>query len=329
TLNYFAQIYGMDESLKTKRINFLINFLSLPNPNARVKNLSGGEQRRVSLAVAIVHSPPFLILDEPTVGVDPMLRERVWQHLVLLAKQEKTTILITTHYVEEARRAHVIALMRSGRLLVEQSPQYLLNHFDVITLEEVFLNVCRAQESDFKAHPLPKSFIETIDEKQIELKRSESFVTQKSLHLNPNYWKRGKSLVIKDYRRLTRNLLILFFQILIPTISMTLFCLCVGRVPLNLKVAVYNEEVLLGSNLSHTCVYNNLSRYFIDAIDREHVQLINFNTRDNALKSVETGETFGALVVDRDFSYALCNRMNNKTNIKKSTISYFGDFTGL
>jgi ABC-type multidrug transport system ATPase subunit len=131
---------------------------------------------------------------------------RVWEHLVQLSNVEKTSILITTHYVEEARRAHVIALMRSGNLLVEQSPQYLLNHYNVITLEEVFLLVCKAQELD-KSKPMPKSFMETTDNKQIDLKRKHSFVTQKKLNLEPSHCKRVTSLMKKDYIKLTRNLL--------------------------------------------------------------------------------------------------------------------------
>ncbi|CAG2166871.1 unnamed protein product, partial [Oppiella nova] len=327
TLNYFAQIYGMQNSLKLKRIQFLIDFLSLPDPDQRIKNLSGGQQRRVSLAVAIVHSPPFLILDEPTVGVDPLLRERVWEHLVQLSNVEKTSILITTHYVEEARRAHVIALMRSGSLLVEQSPQYLLNHYNVITLEEVFLLVCKAQELD-KSKPMPKSFMETTDNKQIDLKRKHSFVTQKKLNLEPSHCKRVTSLMKKDYIKLTRNLLILIFQILIPTVSMTLFCICIGQLPLNLKVAVYNEEDFFNGT-QHLCQYNNLSHYFFESIDPKIIHLIYFNSKEKALDSVRRSDSFAALVMDRYFSAALCNRMDDINYIKNSTIYYFGDFTDI
>ena len=78
---------------------------------------SGGQQRRVSFSVALLHNPELLILDEPTVGVDPMLRQNIWNHLTRLSTENKKTILITTHYIEEAKQAHYVGLMRQGKLL--------------------------------------------------------------------------------------------------------------------------------------------------------------------------------------------------------------------
>lgn len=73
-----------------------------------VKNLSGGQQRRMSLAAALLHEPELLILDEPTVGVDPVLRKNIWDHLVDITSTGKRTVIITTHYIEETRQAHMV-----------------------------------------------------------------------------------------------------------------------------------------------------------------------------------------------------------------------------
>ena len=94
------------------------------------------------MGVALIHSPDILILDEPTVGVDPILREKIWQYLTNLSKKENTTVLITTHFIEEARQADAIGFMRSGRLLAEGKPLELMQIHGAIKLEEVFLNLC-------------------------------------------------------------------------------------------------------------------------------------------------------------------------------------------
>ena len=82
----------------------------LPDADRLVKTLSGGQQRRGSLAATLVHEPELLILDEPTVGVDPLLRQNIWNHLVEITKTGRTTVIITTHYIDEARQAHLVSL---------------------------------------------------------------------------------------------------------------------------------------------------------------------------------------------------------------------------
>ncbi|XP_046993217.1 ABC transporter G family member 20 [Schistocerca americana] len=145
TMMYFGWIFGMSTSEIHERLRFLLDFLDLPSQNRLVKNLSGGQQRRVSFAVALMHDPELLILDEPTVGVDPLLRQSIWNHLVNITKDGNKTVIITTHYIEEARQAHVIGLMRSGHLLAEESPHVLLSMYGCQSLEEVFLKLSRRQ----------------------------------------------------------------------------------------------------------------------------------------------------------------------------------------
>ena len=90
-----------------------------------------------------MHQPELLILDEPTVGVDALLRAKLWHYLLELVKTEDVTILITTHYIEEARQADIVGLMRDGRLLAEAAPSELLARYNKHSLEAVFLELCR------------------------------------------------------------------------------------------------------------------------------------------------------------------------------------------
>ena len=149
TLHYFGRIYGMSAAKIRERTEFLMTFLdlqNLPGSSKRlIREMSGGQQRRVSLAAALLHQPELLILDEPTVGVDPLLRRCIWNHLLEISRsssQISTTIVITTHYIEEARQADVVGMMRFGRLLAEAPPDRLLAQYQKPNLEAVFLHLC-------------------------------------------------------------------------------------------------------------------------------------------------------------------------------------------
>ena len=117
TLIYFGWIAGMETSQVDAKIDFLIKLLQLPNSSRFVKNLSGGQQRRMSLSAALLHDPELLILDEPTVGVDPVLRRSIWDHLVEITSTGNRTVIITTHYIEETRQAHMVNI-DDGRSLI-------------------------------------------------------------------------------------------------------------------------------------------------------------------------------------------------------------------
>ena len=141
-LTYFGRVFLMNSQLLNERVDHLIQFLQLPEPERFIRNLSGGQQRRVSFAATILHKPSLIVLDEPTVGVDPLLREKIWEHLVQLSTERGCTILVTTHYIEEARRASKIGFMRKGRIICEGQPLQLLKEHRATSLEQVFLHIC-------------------------------------------------------------------------------------------------------------------------------------------------------------------------------------------
>ena len=141
TLRFHGRLHGMDANRILARQSWLIEFLDLPDPARTVGKLSGGQKRRVSLAVALLHEPNLLLLDEPTVGVDPELRARLWDHLQEISANG-TSIVITTHYIDEARNADRVGLMRDGVLLAEDSPQSVMDSQSASSLEEAFLSLC-------------------------------------------------------------------------------------------------------------------------------------------------------------------------------------------
>ncbi|XP_030750301.1 sulfate/thiosulfate import ATP-binding protein CysA-like isoform X2 [Sitophilus oryzae] len=148
TINYFGKMYNMEDVDIKKNFDILTVLLDLPPKSRYLKHCSGGQQRRVSLAVALLHKPKLLILDEPTVGLDPLLREKIWIYLSEIVKSNNFSVVITTHYIDECKDADKIGLMRGGRLLAETSPANLLSHFHTDSLETAFLELCKAQDKE-------------------------------------------------------------------------------------------------------------------------------------------------------------------------------------
>ncbi|MBA2368297.1 MAG: ABC transporter ATP-binding protein [Candidatus Protochlamydia sp.] len=126
-LKVYAQFYGLSSVLVKSRIENLLQFMDLSEKKyARTKELSGGMQRRLIIARALLNNPKLLILDEPTIGLDPQVRHHLWDKLRQLKKQG-TTILLTTHYMEEAFvLCDRILIMNKGKRVAEGNPKDLL-----------------------------------------------------------------------------------------------------------------------------------------------------------------------------------------------------------
>jgi len=125
-IEYFAKINGIIDSVKRHELtDEIIELLEITEwENILVEHLSGGTQQLVSLACALVHQPELMILDEPTVGINPMLREKFWKHFKELKNLGKT-LIITTHYLEEAERCDIVALMHNGKIIALSTPTEL------------------------------------------------------------------------------------------------------------------------------------------------------------------------------------------------------------
>ncbi len=138
-MEFYGTIFGLNKGRIQKRERELLQLIDLDaHADTIVHTLSGGMQRRVSLACALLHEPRLLFLDEPTVGVDPQLRETFWDYFVGL-KDRGTTVLITTHYMDEARRCDRVGFMHAGKLIAEGLPRDLLDLTHTDSLEDAFL----------------------------------------------------------------------------------------------------------------------------------------------------------------------------------------------
>jgi ABC-2 type transport system ATP-binding protein len=151
-MDFYAGIYGLEGPGKRGRIADVVSFLGLDRRLDQLAGtLSGGWQQRLGLACAMMHQPQVLFLDEPTAGVDPAARRNFWQTTHRLAEQG-TTVIVTTHYMDEAERCGRVALLSQGHLIALGRPEDVAGQVGhgARTLEDAFIVL---QERDEREQP--------------------------------------------------------------------------------------------------------------------------------------------------------------------------------
>ncbi len=138
-LALFGRLSGMDGAAIVRRTDEILRLVDLTERcHDLTSKLSAGMRRRTSLAVALLHDPDLLLLDEPTVGIDPELRATFWSFFEELTAQGKT-VLITTHYMDEASHCGLVGLIHRGRLLAVDTPEAITSQTETASLEDAFL----------------------------------------------------------------------------------------------------------------------------------------------------------------------------------------------
>ncbi|EDT4218979.1 ATP-binding cassette domain-containing protein [Salmonella enterica subsp. salamae] len=140
-VDFFARLFGHDKAEREARITELLNSTGLaPFRDRPAGKLSGGMKQKLGLCCALIHDPELLILDEPTSGVDPVARDMFWQLMVDLSRQDKVTIFISTHFMNEAERCDRMSLMHAGKVLASGTPQELVQQRGAANLEAAFIS---------------------------------------------------------------------------------------------------------------------------------------------------------------------------------------------
>ena len=138
-LDFYASVYGLRGAARATRVGELLDGLGLRARERQLAGtLSGGWKQRLALACATAHRPRLLFLDEPTAGVDPAARRRFWATIHALAAAG-TTVLVTTHYMDEAARCDRLAFMARGALIAVGTNDEITAHFGLATVEDVFV----------------------------------------------------------------------------------------------------------------------------------------------------------------------------------------------
>lgn len=152
-LKYRASLYGINGCLFKKRYLELEKLFDLSEiKNKQIKKLSGGQKRRVDIARAIINKPEILILDEPTTGLDPGTRKKIWNIIRSLRKENNMTVFLTTHYMEEAASADYITILDRGKVIAEGTPHELKNKYakDTIIIYNVKEDEIKKLKLDYK-----------------------------------------------------------------------------------------------------------------------------------------------------------------------------------
>ncbi|GAB3134343.1 ABC transporter ATP-binding protein [Tsukamurella serpentis] len=145
-VEYFAALYPARRATSRADVADALAAVSLhENADRRASTLSGGQRSRLSIACALVAHPELLILDEPTVGLDPVLRADLWERFAAMAGAG-TTVLVSSHVMDEAAHCDRLILLRAGTLVVECSPSELLTRTGATSLDDAFLTLIRDQE---------------------------------------------------------------------------------------------------------------------------------------------------------------------------------------
>ena len=142
-LEFHAMMYGIEPKVYKKRIDTLLSLVELrEKENVMTQNYSGGMKRRLEIARGLIHRPKVLFLDEPTLGLDSQTRRLIWNYVKNLIKESEVTVILTTHYMEEADfLCDRIAIIDHGKILVNDTPDSLKACGQDCCLEDVFLNM--------------------------------------------------------------------------------------------------------------------------------------------------------------------------------------------
>ena len=148
SLRLFGELFDMSPADIRSRADELLSLVGLSGrAGSLVGTFSGGMKRRLSLACAMMHRPELLMLDEPTVGVDPELKLSFWEYFAEMNRRG-VTIVITTHYMDEASRCGAVGFMREGKLIAEGTPETLKTSSGTGSLEDAFLYFARRGDDD-------------------------------------------------------------------------------------------------------------------------------------------------------------------------------------
>ena len=247
-----------------------------------------GIRQRLQLAAACLHKPEVLILDEPTSGVDPAARDMFWAYLIKLSREDKITIFVTTHFMNEAARCDRISFMHRGRVLAVGTPETLRLEKQVATLEEAFICYLEEQADDITVPPTEKTKKSAVDFTDVSTTATETGWLA--------WWSLVWTFAVREGKELLRDRIRLFFALLGPVIMLFTMASSISFDvhPSNFTVLDYDNS----SESRRFTEYFSGSGYFVRQPDIHSEQEINAVLQASKVKLViEIPPNFGKKVL--------------------------------
>ncbi|TFT68420.1 ATP-binding cassette domain-containing protein, partial [Proteus mirabilis] len=253
-LELHAKLFHIPEQDIPQRIKEMSERFNLTDVEDMMPDgLPLGIRQRLSLAVAVIHKPEMLILDEPTSGVDPIARDMFWKLMVDLSRRDGVTIFISTHFMNEAARCDRMSLMHAGKVLVTDTPANLVKNSQFDTLEEVFIDYLKKASGETETPD--------IEDKQLQLPASSEESAEKALKQRFSL-RRLFSYSIREGMELRRDPVRLTLALLGTVILMFIMGYGISMDVENLRFAIMDRDQ---TGLSQAYSQNlSGSRYFIE-----------------------------------------------------------------
>lgn len=181
-LKMHAHFYNLHKSTMNERINHVLKIVDLlDSKKMLVRSLSGGMKRRIEIARSLLHSPKVLFLDEPTTGLDPQTRTKIWDYLIKLQKEENMTIFLTTHYMDEAEISHKVGVIDHGKIIAFDSPQALKEKY---TKDKAHISSMNQPALEALLERYGMTYKKEIDDYVIEVNHLPTFIQLMNEHRN-------------------------------------------------------------------------------------------------------------------------------------------------
>ena len=248
-LDLHARLFGLDDRRREQRTAEEVEHFGLRDVLDKLpEELPLGVRQRLSLAVAVIHEPEILILDEPTSGVDPQARDRFWRLLATLSRERGVTIFVSTHFMNEAARCDRVALMHDGRVLACDTPEAIRRSADADSLEDAFIALLlkASPEHEPAAAPAPTATAEAV----------------RSIDSGTSAWRRLYAYSLREALEVMRDPVRLAFSLLGTAFLMLVFGYGISYDVERLKYAVLDGD---RSAESRTVLEGfRGSRYFVE-----------------------------------------------------------------